>query len=58
MTLTEAASVLADGGVETAGWRDEAVRLHAAFVERSLSPGGSADLLAAILLLDALEVKP
>ena len=50
-----AARFLAAGGVGAPGWRDEAVRLHRAFVARNLSPGGAADLLAATLLLDALE---
>ena len=42
------------GGVGASGWRDEAVSLHHAFVERNLSPGGSADLLAVTLFLDSL----
>ncbi len=42
------------GGVGAAGWRDEAVALHRAFVERRLSPGGSADLLAVTVFLDGL----
>lgn len=43
------------GGVEASDWRDEAVRIHHRFVARQLSPGGSADLLAACLFVDAVE---
>ena len=43
------------GGVGAPTWRDEAIRVHRAFVARDLSPGGSADLLATTLFLDALE---
>lgn len=50
-----AARWLANGGVHGPGWRDEARALHAAFVARGLSPGGSADLLAVTLLLDELD---
>ncbi len=50
-----AAGFLAGGGVGRAGWRDRAVAIHGAFVARRLSPGGSADLLAMTLFLDALE---
>ena len=35
------------GGVDAPGWRDRLLALHRAFVERNLSPGGSADLMAA-----------
>ena len=35
------------GGVEAPGWRDRLLALHRAFVDRNLSPGGSADLMAA-----------
>ncbi len=52
---TEAGRFIAAGGVGAAGWRDGAVRLHEAVVARNLSPGGSADLMAATLFLDALE---
>ncbi len=43
------------GGVGAAGWRERAVAIHRAFVARRLSPGGSADLLAVTLFLDAAE---
>ena len=49
-----AATFLDAGGVGAPGWRDRAVAIHRAFVAARLSPGGSADLLAATLLLDAL----
>ena len=51
-----AARFLAAGGVGAPAWRGSAVSLHRAFVERNLSPGGAADLLAATLFLDALEM--
>lgn len=37
----------AAGGVEQPGWRDRLVAMHHDFVARNLSPGGSADLVAA-----------
>ena len=46
---------LEKGGIEQADWREQAVAVHRAFVVRRLSPGGSADLLAITLFLDALE---
>lgn len=42
---------LAGGGVYRAGWREQALSLHREFVARRLSPGGSADLLAATLFV-------
>ncbi len=50
-----ASSFFASGGVGAPSWREAAERVHRAFVARDLSPGGSADLLAATLLLDARE---
>jgi triphosphoribosyl-dephospho-CoA synthase len=44
-----AGEFLAAGGVHRRGWEDHARALHAGFVARRLSPGGSADLLAAAL---------
>ncbi|ACK52094.1 triphosphoribosyl-dephospho-CoA synthase MdcB [Methylocella silvestris BL2] len=52
---SEARGFLQSGGVGAADWRDEAARIHAAFVARRLSPGGSADLLAFSLFVHALE---
>lgn len=43
------------GGVARADWRERARAVHRAFVARRLSPGGSADLLAMSLFVDALE---
>jgi triphosphoribosyl-dephospho-CoA synthase len=51
----EAAAFLADGGVGAADWRGRAERIHARFVERNLSPGGCADLLAMALFAEAVE---
>jgi triphosphoribosyl-dephospho-CoA synthase len=47
---------LEDGGVARPKWRDAASAIHAEFVQRGLSPGGCADLLAASLFIDLLEV--
>jgi triphosphoribosyl-dephospho-CoA synthase len=46
---------LAHGGVGRPGWQDFARAIHQAFVARHLSPGGSADLLAMTLFVDASE---
>ncbi len=46
---------LARGGVGGEHWQAKAAAAHRAFVARRLSPGGSADLLAATLLVAALE---
>ena len=50
-----AGEFLARGGVGETHWPREAAAVHRAFVARRLSPGGSADLLAATLLVAALE---
>ena len=50
-----AAQFLEAGGIAAPDWRKQAERSHRAFVARRLSPGGSADLLAATLLLEILE---
>ena len=49
-----AAEFIARGGVGRADWRTEARSVHEAFIERNLSPGGSADLLAMSLFARAL----
>lgn len=49
-----ATSFLAEGGVLSGGWRERAVLIHHEFVQRRLSPGGSADLLAATLFVDRM----
>ena len=46
---------LEQGGVGQKGWSARAAKVHRDFVTRRLSPGGSADLLAATLLVGALE---
>ena len=50
-----ARNFLARGGVGQSDWQARAVRVHREFVRRRLSPGGSADLLAATLLASAWE---
>ncbi|MBK1838722.1 triphosphoribosyl-dephospho-CoA synthase MdcB [Azospirillum sp. YIM B02556] len=51
----EARRFLDRGGVFQAGWRAEALALHRACVARRLSPGGSADMLAAAHFVHALR---
>ena len=46
---------IASGGVSAPGWRARAQSIHEGFVARRLSPGGSADLLAMTLFVDAHE---
>ena len=46
---------LDDGGVSRPDWRERARTVHESFVARRLSPGGSADLLAMTLFVDAHE---
>lgn len=54
----EAQDFLDAGGVARADWLDHALAVHRRFVARRLSPGGSADLLAVTLFLDAIEGVP
>lgn len=49
-----AAGFLDAGGVLAPGWATRALAVHRDFVARRLSPGGSADILAATLFLLAL----
>lgn len=50
-----ASGFLTRGGVGGANWRATAEVVHRAFVARMLSPGGSADLLAMALFVDAVD---
>jgi triphosphoribosyl-dephospho-CoA synthase len=50
-----AAGFLAAGGVGAPDWCEHAVRVHSDFVDRKLSPGGCADLLAMTIFVDSLE---
>lgn len=43
------------GGVKQEGWLTNLTRLHHEFIAKNLSPGGSADLLAATIFLDLAE---
>jgi triphosphoribosyl-dephospho-CoA synthase len=43
------------GGVAAPGWREHLLELHRACVARNLSPGGSADLMAATWVAHELE---
>jgi triphosphoribosyl-dephospho-CoA synthase len=51
----QAALFLARGGVDDPGWRDFALSMHRGCVARRLSPGGSADLLAATWFVRLLQ---
>lgn len=51
---TAARHFLDAGGVSAPDWLTRAVALHRGFVRQRLSPGGSADLLAATLLVDRI----
>lgn len=46
---------LSAGGIHRPGWQDHASEIHREFICRNLSPGGSADLLAATLLVSRLQ---
>jgi triphosphoribosyl-dephospho-CoA synthase len=52
---TRAADFLRAGGVSRQDWREHAEDIHREFIARNLSPGGSADLLAMSLFVDAVE---
>jgi triphosphoribosyl-dephospho-CoA synthase len=51
---SQAREFLADGGVQQPGWRQAAQAMHARFVARRLSPGGSADVLGCAWWVDRL----
>lgn len=46
---------MAGGGTARRDWRDRAAAVHDAFVDRRLSPGGAADLLAMALFVARIE---
>ncbi len=46
---------LQDGGIDNPRWRESAHLVHQEFIGHWLSPGGSADLLAMTLFVDAQE---
>ena len=54
-TQKSARAFLEAGGVHRDGWQEEAITLHREFVARNLSPGGSADLLAATVFTHWLQ---
>ena len=51
----QAKGFLARGGVTSAGWESCAMAMHQQFVARRLSPGGSADMLAAAIFVRSLQ---
>lgn len=60
MTRAAARDFLRQGATANATWQQMALDCHHAFINRRLSPGGAADLLAATLLVDqvAREFAP
>ena len=53
----QARGFVAAGGVQPPDWLAQARALHLAAVQRRLSPGGSADVLASACWLSAIESK-
>lgn len=51
-----AATFNSNSGVDAPDWQDSLLRMHHAFVERNLSPGGSADLMAASWVAHQLDM--
>jgi triphosphoribosyl-dephospho-CoA synthase len=51
-----AATFNRSGGVDASGWQARMLDLHHAFVARNLSPGGSADLVAATWAVHQFEI--
>ena len=51
----QAHAFLASGSVGAGDWRSQALAIHRAFVDRNLSPGGAADLLAMAIFVEAVE---
>jgi triphosphoribosyl-dephospho-CoA synthase len=52
-----AGAFMRQGGVGQDGWRERAVQAHRCMTVRRLSPGGSADLLAMTLFVDAIDAR-
>jgi triphosphoribosyl-dephospho-CoA synthase len=52
---TAAQSFLDKGGVYRENWREHALAIHHEMIARNLSPGGSADLLAATIFVRRLQ---
>lgn len=50
----QARHFLAQGGIGCPHWRERAASIHQRFIDRNLSPGGCADLLAMTLFVDGL----
>jgi triphosphoribosyl-dephospho-CoA synthase len=55
--ISAASAFLDDGGVGRRNWRERASVVHQSFIARRLSPGGSADLLAMSLFIQASEAE-
>jgi triphosphoribosyl-dephospho-CoA synthase len=55
LAQSSARSFLDAGGVHRQGWQDHGIEIHRQFVELRLSPGGSADLLAATLFVHRVQ---
>lgn len=55
---TQSAALLKAGGAATEEGMDRLQALNQAFIRRNISPGGSADLLAIAIFLDALSRLP
>jgi ATP:dephospho-CoA triphosphoribosyl transferase/Diacylglycerol kinase catalytic domain len=53
-----AAAVIAAGGAGTSRGRERLLALDKRLLDLGVSPGGSADLLAGTLFLDAIERQP
>lgn len=46
---------LSEGGIHRPDWQNHAIQIHREFINLNLSPGGSADLLAATLFVNHLQ---